>query len=111
MRMNDSMKSGQYAVIFTSKRSNGDDVGYSIMAESMERIVSTQPGYLGHTSVRSPDGTGITVSYWDCIESIKKWKSEPQHQLAQEQGKASWYSEYEIIICKIERSYGSKAKT
>jgi heme-degrading monooxygenase HmoA len=91
-----------YAVIFSSIKSDQTQ-GYDQMAEAMAALVMQQPGYLGHESAR--DGIGITVSYWDSLESIKKWKAVSAHQEAQIKGRSSWYQSYKIRICKVERDY------
>lgn len=91
-----------YAVIFTSRRT-GHDQGYTEMAQRMEDLAQTQEGYLGHDSARS--NIGITVSYWSSLESIRAWKLNSEHLLAQQQGKDNWYSEYSVRICRVEREY------
>src|SRR5580693_8351395 len=70
-----------YAVIFTSLRTTGDN-GYGKMAEAMEKLAATQPGFLGIESAR--EGLGITVSYWESLESIAAWKQNAQHLVTQE---------------------------
>lgn len=92
-----------YAVIFTSFRTEADN-GYSAMANAMEALAMKQPGYLGHESVR--DGMGITISYWDSLESIQRWKANEAHLVAQSKGKSDWYQSYKVRICKVEREYG-----
>jgi heme-degrading monooxygenase HmoA len=91
-----------YAVIFTSIRTEGDN-GYNEMAEKMEELAKKQPGYLGIESARSE--TGITVSYWKDLESIKLWKQQSDHLVAQQKGVEEWYSYYKVRICKVEREY------
>jgi heme-degrading monooxygenase HmoA len=91
-----------YAVIFTSIREDQDE-GYSEMAEKMEALVKSQPGYLGHESARS--GVGITVSYWKSLEDIKAWKRNQDHLAAQTQGRENWYQSYKVRICKVETDY------
>ncbi len=91
-----------YAVIFTNTRTEGD-FGYAKMAEKMEQLAQGQPGYLGFESARS--GLGIAVSYWESLEAITGWKAHMEHQLAQEKGKAQWYSWYKVRICRVEREY------
>ena len=91
-----------YAVIFTSLRTEGDN-GYSQMAEEMERLAAVQPGFLGIESARS--GLGITVSYWESLESIAAWKRNASHLVAQQRGRNTWYSEFKVRICRIEREY------
>jgi heme-degrading monooxygenase HmoA len=91
-----------YAVIFSSEQTN-DVKGYSEMAIAMENLAKLQPGYLGIESAR--ESIGITVSYWESLEAIKKWKSNLDHLEAQNLGKAQWYSWYKVRICKVEREY------
>ena len=94
-----------YAVIFTSKRTDGDR-GYGRMAEHMEELAAQQPGYLGIESARGADGFGITVSYWTSEEAIAKWKANMEHQGAQAAGKSTWYADFSVRIAKVERAYG-----
>jgi heme-degrading monooxygenase HmoA len=92
-----------YAVIFTSLKTP-DDEGYSEMAARMAELARKQPGYLGYESAR--DSLGITVSYWESIEAIKKWKQVAEHLEAQQKGIRQWYSAYKTRICLVERDYG-----
>ncbi len=92
-----------YAVIFTSVRTEGDN-GYSQMADEMEKLVKEQPGFLGYESARNE--TGITVSYWKDLESIKKWKENNSHKIAREKGREEWYGKFKVRIAKVERDYG-----
>lgn len=94
-----------YAVIFSSRRTEGDN-DYGDMAEKMAALAARQPGYLGAESVRGIDGFGITVSYWASAESITAWKVDAEHTAAQAMGKAKWYEHYEIRVAKVERAYG-----
>jgi heme-degrading monooxygenase HmoA len=93
-----------YAVIFTSKRTEGD-LGYGEMAETMVQRAAQQPGFLGIESVRGTDGIGITVSYWRDLDAIRKWKTNSEHLQAQEAGKTKWYECYSVRIARVERAY------
>lgn len=90
-----------YAVIFTSIRTDGDN-GYSAVAKAVLAMARQQPGFLGYESARND--VGISVSYWDSLESIKAWKSHPLHQDVQKRAD-DWYSESRIRICRVERDY------
>jgi len=92
-----------YAAIFTSQRTEGDN-GYGQMAEAMERLAATQPGFLGVESAR--EGLGITVSYWESLEHIAAWKRNAAHLVAQQRGREAWYEEFKVRICRVERDYG-----
>jgi heme-degrading monooxygenase HmoA len=91
-----------FAVIFTTTRTEGDN-GYSEMSEKMFELASRQDGFLGVESAR--DNTGITVSYWRDLESIKKWKENPEHSIARNRGRSEWYKCYKTRIAKVERDY------
>lgn len=91
-----------YAVIFTSVRTNEDD-GYGKMADAMIEAAARQPGFLGVESAR--EELGITVSYWDSLESIAAWKQESAHLMAQKLGRDRWYETYKTRICRVERDY------
>ena len=92
-----------YAVIFTSQRTAGD-AGYDEMAQRMEELAATMPGFLGRESAR--DGLGITVSYWENPEAIQHWHQQTEHKAAQEKGYEIWYQSFKIRVCKVERNYG-----
>lgn len=94
-----------YAVIFTSQRTEADPEGYEAMAERMVELAMQQPGYLGHESQRGPDGVGITVSYWESLEAIRRWKAQEEHLGAQARGRSDWYARYTTRICRVERDY------
>ena len=92
-----------YAVIFTSLRTEGDN-GYGQMADHMLELAARQPGFLGVESAR--EELGITVSYWADLESIRQWKANVEHQVAQRLGREQWYSSFRTRIAKVERDYG-----
>jgi heme-degrading monooxygenase HmoA len=94
-----------YAVIFTSERTEIEE-GYSEMADKMVVLAKEQEGFLGVESARSE--IGITVSYWKDLESIKKWKQNMEHLVAQQKGRSDWYSSYTTRICLVEREYSFK---
>ena len=90
-------------MIFSTIRTNVDD-GYTETAIRMEVLAKQQAGYLGIESARSE--IGITVSYWKSLDAIMKWRNNVEHTIAREKGKALWYTQYQLRICKVERDYG-----
>ena len=92
-----------YAVVFTSIRTDIDE-DYGDTAERMVELASQHDGFLGIESAR--EDVGITVSYWRDLESIKAWKANAEHQVAQRLGKEKWYAAHRTRICKVEREYG-----
>ncbi len=94
-----------YAVIFSSLRADDID-GYAETAARMVELAAQQPGFLGVESVR--EVLGVTVSYWSDLDSIKRWKSNAEHQVAQKMGMNKWYSSYKTRIARVERDYGNE---
>jgi heme-degrading monooxygenase HmoA len=92
-----------YAVIFTNLQTD-DLEGYEATAERMVMLAAGREGFLGVESAR--DGLGITVSYWRDLESIRAWKADAEHQLAQGAGRERWYAAYKARIARVERDYG-----
>jgi heme-degrading monooxygenase HmoA len=105
-----SLEPPYYAVIFVSRRTQGDSEGYSEASKRISDLAAQQPGYLGVHSSSSVDPTtgnvsGITVSYWKTERDIKNWKAVSEHRAAQQKGKEKWYDRYSTQVCKVERHY------
>ncbi|MCP4520509.1 MAG: antibiotic biosynthesis monooxygenase [Cytophagales bacterium] len=98
----DTPKPPYYAVIFTSFRTEINK-GYSTTANRMIELAQQQKGFLGIESAR--EEVGITVSYWDSLESIKQWKEHSEHKLAQGKGYSLWYQAFKVRISKVEYDY------
>tara|TARA_R110002111_G_scaffold168038_2_gene234041 strand:+ start:174223 stop:174465 length:243 start_codon:yes stop_codon:yes gene_type:complete len=75
------------------------------MSARMQELAGQQAGFLGVESFRSPDGKGVTISYWQDLPSIQAWREHPEHQTAQRLGKQRWYQNYTIEIARIETAY------
>ncbi|MGD9999499.1 MAG: antibiotic biosynthesis monooxygenase [Ilumatobacteraceae bacterium] len=93
------------AVIFSSRRTAVEQ-GYDETAEAMEQLAMHQPGYIGIESARSPDGFGITVSYWATDGDARAWKQVVEHLDAQRRGQTTWYEQYVARVATVERQYG-----
>ena len=103
-----------YAVIFSSvlrNHSSGNclendekNEAYFLTAKKMLDLAAVQQGFLGFESAR--EELGISVSYWESEEAIRKWKTQTEHQIAQQKGREVWYANYRIRICRVEREYG-----
>ena len=89
-----------YAVIFTSRRRQGDD-GYAATAARMEELARQQPGFLGVDSARGEDGVGITVSYWESLEAVAAWGRNAEHLVAQRFGREKWYESFTLRVCAV----------
>jgi heme-degrading monooxygenase HmoA len=100
-----SERTGQVAVIFTSRRTAADDAGYAAAAEAMDRLAAQQPGYRGVASARGEDGVGITISYWADEASAFAWRNNTEHAAIRDLGRARWYDWYTVEVVTVDRAY------
>jgi heme-degrading monooxygenase HmoA len=91
-----------YAVIFTSRRTGADAEGYAAAAERMAELAAEQPGFLGVESARGAGGLGLTVSYRDNLDAVRRWGEHVEHQLVQQLGRARWYAAFRLRVCRVE---------
>ena len=95
-----------FAVIFKSTRTEDSTDLYHEQTELMEALVKSIPGYLSHFSFRDPaTREGVTISYFESEDAIKKWKQVGEHIRAQELGRSDFYENYEVQVVEILREY------
>lgn len=95
-----------YAVIFRSLRTSHSDDLYQEYSEKMEELVKSIDGYIGHHGQRDPKTRlGITISYFDSREAIKKWREHPDHVATQELGRTTFYLWYEVKVVEVQQMY------
>ncbi|MCB9226944.1 MAG: antibiotic biosynthesis monooxygenase [Chitinophagales bacterium] len=92
------------AVIFTSQRTKYTE-GYSDFNEKLEAIANNMSGFIKQESVRQENGFGISISYWENMESAKEFKQIPLHIEAQQKGKTHYYEWYDVKVCAVNKHY------
>ncbi|HIP48749.1 MAG TPA: antibiotic biosynthesis monooxygenase [Lutibacter sp.] len=92
-----------YAVIFTSKRTEGHTDEYDEETQKMITLLADQKGFLGFETASKE--IGITISYWKDIAAIMAWRNNLGHLAAQKKGKESFYEAFKVRIAKVERDY------
>ncbi len=93
-----------YVVIFTVTHT--DDIkGYLEKAEEMAALASTMSGFIGVEAAAMESGGEVSVTYWRDEESIRHWKANADHLVAQKLGRERWFESYAIRVAKVERAY------
>ncbi|WP_440056403.1 antibiotic biosynthesis monooxygenase family protein (plasmid) [Pseudoalteromonas sp. T1lg65] len=92
-----------YAVIFKAKPGKQDS-GYNEMVKRMRELAFDKYGCIDFIAA-SDDEYEVTISYWEDEEAIKRWKSDPEHALAQQRGREKWYTSYSVQILEMKRQY------
>jgi heme-degrading monooxygenase HmoA len=98
---------GATAMIVTVFRSRlmpevGDD--YEAVANRMNELAATMPGYISHKGFVAEDGERVTVVEFESEEGMRAWRTHLEHIAAQRKGRQVYYSEYSIQVCEVVRS-------
>ena len=92
-----------YAVIFTATVGDQDS-RYQRMAGQLRDLAMADFGCTEFISVTEGEQE-IAISYWPDEASIKDWKQQAEHRVAQQLGKEGWYKDYKVEVVKILRVY------
>lgn len=92
-----------YVVIFRA-RVRSLDAEYSTVAARMRELALSEFGCLEFQAVTEGKDE-VALSYWPSEESIRAWKSHPEHLLAQRSGRERWYESYTVQVAQIGREY------
>jgi heme-degrading monooxygenase HmoA len=92
-----------YVVIFRAKTKTEDEA-MSKMAERLREMALEQFGCLEFVGM-AEDNEELAVSYWPDEDSIRAWKQQADHVVAQELGRTQWYDWYSVEVTEVKRSY------
>jgi heme-degrading monooxygenase HmoA len=94
------------ACIFRSTRTDHSEIEYQAWSSEMDDLVKTTPGYRYHFSFRDlTTGEGVTISYFDDLDCIARWRSNARHVEAQQLGRDAFYEQYTIQVVDVVREY------
>jgi heme-degrading monooxygenase HmoA len=89
-------------VLFRSKLVSPAD-GYDAMAQEMEDLARTMPGFIDVKAYKAADGERLTVVWWENEETLKGWRENARHRVAQRLGRERWYDYYNIEVAEVVR--------
>ena len=69
----------------------------------MVQLAAEQPGFLGISQRGRALASRFRIGD---LESIKQWKANAEHLVAQKLGREQWYTSFRVRIAKVERDYG-----
>ncbi|MFS1703346.1 antibiotic biosynthesis monooxygenase family protein [Alteromonas sp. AMM-1] len=92
-------------VIFRATVKQLDDE-YLQQAGKLRQLALDHYGCLEFTALCEGDKE-IALSYWPDEDSVIRWKNDPLHKAAQQQGKQNWYQDYQVQVASINREYTS----
>lgn len=98
-----------YVVIFRAVARQLDEE-YSRVAAQLRELALSRFGCLEFVALNE-DGQEVALSYWPDLDSIRAWKADADHLLAQQLGRERWYAGYRVQIAEVVRDYAFPAST
>jgi heme-degrading monooxygenase HmoA len=77
--------------------------GYAEMAEEMEAIARTMPGFIDVKGYTAEDGERLTIVRWQDEETMRAWREQERHRVAQKMGRERWYAYYKMEVAEVLR--------
>jgi heme-degrading monooxygenase HmoA len=77
--------------------------GYPVMAEEMEALARQMPGFVDIKAFKADDGERLTIVWWKDEETLKGWREQVRHRMAQRFGREKWYEYYKIDVAQVVR--------
>jgi heme-degrading monooxygenase HmoA len=62
------------------------------------------PGFIDVKSYTANDGERITIVWWEDAETLKQWREQERHRVAQRQGRQQWYEYYKMEVAEVTRT-------
>lgn len=88
--------------VFRSRLAPGAyDAGYEARAEEMLERAKAMPGFLEFKSFTAADGERVSIIQFKSAEAQDAWARDAEHRVAQNQGRASFYDEYRIVVADV----------
>ena len=85
--------------IFRNRLRPEAHAAYGKVAERMDALVRTMPGYLWHKTYRAEDGERVTLFGFESLAQLEAWRDHPEHREAQRRGRREFYAEYSLHVC------------
>jgi heme-degrading monooxygenase HmoA len=90
-------------VLFRSKLVDAPD-GYAEMAQEMEDLAKTMPGFIDVKAFKAEDGERLTIVWWQDEDTLSAWRTHARHLVAQKAGRERWYDYYTLEVAELKRT-------
>jgi heme-degrading monooxygenase HmoA len=96
-------------VLFRSKLVDSP-VGYDEIAQEMEDLARTMPGFIDVKGYLAADGERLTVVRWENEETMQQWRQHERHRVAQRAGREKFYAYYNMEVAEVVREKAFERK-
>ena len=90
-------------VLFRSRLTEQARDEYVAMDRMLAEKARKAPGFVDVKSFISADGERLTIVWWKDLETLRQWREEPAHRVAQETGRRLWYRSYDMEVAEVVR--------
>jgi len=96
--------------VFRSRLEPAAQEEYDRWAARMSDLARTMKGYVSHKGFTAGDGERVTIVEFETEEDLQAWSRHPEHVAAKARGLGSFYSEYRIQVCAVQREHSFSRK-
>jgi heme-degrading monooxygenase HmoA len=89
--------------VFRSRLNPQTQEEYRRWAARMSELARTMPDYISHKSFAAEDGERVTIVEFAAETGLRAWATHPEHVAAKKLGRDSFFSEYRVQVCAVER--------
>ena len=89
--------------VFRSRVQKETLAEYAPLAARMSELAQKMPGYLSHKGFVAEDGERVTIVEFASEEAHRAWAQHAEHVEAKKKGRSTFYAEYKIQICEVQR--------
>lgn len=90
-------------IVFRSRLRPECEAEFSSLAERMEDLAKSMPGFLSYKVFVADDGERCSIIEFDTAEHLRAWREHPEHAEAQRLGRERFYIDYSLQICDVAR--------
>ena len=94
--------------VFRSRLQPGVRDEYVALANRMNELARTMPGYISHKGFFADDGERVTIVEFESEEGMRAWRTHPEHIEAQRKARQIYYTEYSVQVCELTRASNFK---
>lgn len=91
--------------IFRSRLRPEHEKEYHELADRMESLASSMPGFVSIKTFYARDGERVSIVEFETAETHEAWRKHPEHMEAQRLGREKFYSEFKIQVLDNPREY------
>jgi heme-degrading monooxygenase HmoA len=91
------------SVLFFSRLTPEAGVEYVATDQRLMEKARTAPGFVKVKSFTAADGERLTIVWWKDLETLRAWREDPEHRVAQAKGRALWYRYYDMEVAEVVR--------